>query len=115
FLSPDHRLLLLMAKPKEPAQHFAFTEQMVAAVESHVKAQLARWGEIAGPDPPAAPRVELGGTYITTLEDARYIRRDVVVNNVSSTLGVLALFVYAFRRLGLILYALVPLFMGTAM
>jgi predicted RND superfamily exporter protein len=115
FLSPDHRLLLLMAKPREPAQHFAFTEQMVAAVEGHIKTQLARWEEIAGADAPPAPKVELGGNYITTLEDARYIRRDVVVNNVSSTLGVLALFVYAFRRFGLILYALVPLFMGTAM
>jgi predicted RND superfamily exporter protein len=115
FLSPDHRLLLLLAKPTQPAQKFAFTEELVAAVEAKSAALLARWDEIAGPDPPPAPRIELGGNYITTLEDARFIRRDVVVNNVSSTLGVLALFVYAFRRLGLVLYALVPLFMGMSM
>jgi predicted RND superfamily exporter protein len=115
FLSPDHRLLLLLAKPTEPAQHFQFTEGLVAAVEQRIDGALARWEEIAGPEPPPPPRVELGGNYITTLEDARYIRRDVVVNNVSSTLGVLALFVYAFRRLGLILYALIPLFMGMSM
>ena len=47
---------------------------------------------------PPPPKVELGGNYITTLEDARYIRRDIVVNNVASTVGVLLLFVYAFRR-----------------
>ena len=115
FLSPDRRLLLLLAKPVHPAQNFAFTEELVAAVEAHAAAQLARWEEIAGPDPPPPPRIELGGNYITALEDARYIRRDIVVNNVSSTLGVLALFVYAFRRLGLILYALIPLFMGMTM
>jgi predicted RND superfamily exporter protein len=115
FLSPDHRLLLLLAKPVQPAQKFAFTEEMVAAVEARIAAQLARWEEIAGTDPPAPPKIELGGNYITTLEDARYIRRDVVVNNVASTVGVLALFVYAFRRLGLVIYALVPLFMGMTM
>ena len=115
FLSPDHRLLLLLAKPTEPAQHFQFTEGLVSAVEQTVDGTLARWGEIAGADPPPAPKVELGGNYITTLEDARYIRRDIVVNNVASTVGVLALFVYAFRRFGLILYALVPLFMGMTM
>jgi predicted RND superfamily exporter protein len=115
FLSPDHRLLLLLAKPTEPAQHFQFTEGLVAAVEETVVATLARWEEIAGPDPPPPPKVELGGNYITTLEDARYIRRDIVVNNVASTVGVLVLFVYAFRRFGLILYVLVPLFMGMTM
>jgi hypothetical protein len=115
FLSPDHRLLLLLAKPTEPAQHFQFTEGLVAAVEQTIEGALGRWEEIAGPDPPPAPKVELGGNYITTLEDARYIRRDVVVNNVASTVGVLLLFVYAFRRFGLILYALVPLFMGMTM
>ena len=109
------RLLLLLAKPIHPAQSFAFTEEMVQAVDERIKAQLARWEEIAGPDAPPPPKIELGGNYITTLEDARYIRRDVVVNNVSSTVGVLLLFVYAFRRFGLILYALVPLFMGMTM
>ena len=36
FLSPDHRLLLLLAKPVQPAQNFAFTEELVAAVDAHV-------------------------------------------------------------------------------
>jgi predicted RND superfamily exporter protein len=115
FLSGDRRLLLLLAKPVHPAQDFAFTEEMVAAVEARAQSALARWEEIAGPDPPPPPMVEYGGNYITTLEDARYIRRDVVVNNVSSTLGVVALFVYAFRRVGLILYALLPLALGLSM
>ena len=115
FLSADHRLLLMMAKPVQPAQHFAFTEELVAAVEARIAELLGDWEAIAGPDPPPPPRVELGGNYVTALEDARYIRRDVVVNNVSSTIGVLALFVYAFRRIGLILYALIPLGMGLIM
>jgi predicted RND superfamily exporter protein len=115
FLSADRRLLLLLAKPVHPAQNFGFTEELVAAVEARTGDLLARWEEIAGPDPPPPPAVELGGNYITTLEDAKYIRRDVVVNNVSSTLGVLLLFVYAFRRVGLILYALIPLMLGLSL
>ncbi|HVR30848.1 MAG TPA: MMPL family transporter [Thermoanaerobaculia bacterium] len=112
FLSSDRRLLLLLAKPIHPAQSFAFTEEMVAAVEARSEALLAEWEEIAGSDPPPPPRIELGGNYITALEDAKYIRRDLVVNNVTSTLGVMALFVYAFRRVGLVLYALIPLGTG---
>jgi hypothetical protein len=115
FLSADRRVLLLMAKPTQPAQSFAFTEELVAAVEARIQALLLEWDDIAGLDPPPAPRIELGGNYITALEDAKYIRRDVVVNNVSSTIGVLALFLYAFRRVGLILYALIPLGMGLAL
>ena len=115
FLSADRRLLLLLAKPVHPAQNFAFTEELVAAVEAKAAALLEVWEEIAGADPPPPPRIELGGNYITALEDARYIRRDMVVNNVTSTIGVLALFIYAFRRVGLVLYALVPLGMGLAM
>ena len=46
------------------------------------------------------------------LGDDSLIRRDVTVNMLTSMLGVLVLFLFAFRRLGLLLYAFVPLASG---
>ncbi len=112
FLSSDRRLLLLMAKPLRPAQEIDFTQELIAAVDERVASTLLKWPEISGPEPLPTPTVELGGNYMTALEDAAYIRRDVVVNVVTSMLGVLLLFLFAFRRLGVLLYAFIPLFTG---
>ncbi|MDX1383279.1 MAG: MMPL family transporter [Thermoanaerobaculia bacterium] len=114
FLSADHRLILLMAKPVQPAQEIEFTRQLVAEVEGRIGAASAAWGDIVADDedPPPPPVVEIGGNYLTALEDAGTIRRDVIVNVVTSMGGVLLLFLFAFRRIGLLMYAFVPLFTG---
>ena len=112
FLSNDRRLLLLSAKPTQPAQEIDFTRRLIEGVNEKIDSVLASWPEIAGADAPALPTVRLGGNYITVLDDDAYIRRDVVLNALTSMAGVLILFLFAFRRLGLLLYAFVPLSMG---
>lgn len=111
YLSRDHRMLLLLANPVKPPQDTDFDVQLVAAVEREVAAVRAEWAEIAGDEAPS-PVIELGGTYLTALDDYRQIRRDVVVNVLSSTAFVLLLFLLAFRRLGPLLYAIVPIACG---
>ena len=54
----------------------------------------------------------LGGAYLTALDDYQLIRGDMVRNVVTSTALVLLLFFIAFRRLGPLLYAIVPLAFG---
>jgi predicted RND superfamily exporter protein len=116
FLSADHRLLLLMAKPVRPAQEIDFTTGLIASVDARVEALREEWPEmVGGDDPPPSPVVSLGGNYITAIEDAGTIRRDVIVNALTSMIGVLVLFLFAFRRLGLLLYAFVPLLTGLVM
>lgn len=112
YLSKDHRLLLLLARPVKPPQDTEFDVRLVDAVQGEVAAVLARWDEIVGPDAPPAPEVALGGAYLTALDDYKLIRGDLVRNLLTSVTLVLALFLLAFRRLGPLLYAMVPLGFG---
>ena len=109
YLSQDQRLLLLLAQPKRPPQDVEFVLDLVAAVDAVVDRKLAEWPRIAGPEPPPAPVVALGGPYLTSLGDASLLRKDMLITIVTSTVSVFLLFLFAFRRKGALLYAFVPL------
>ena len=115
YLSRDHRLLLLLARPIKPPQDTEFDVELAAAVQAEIDAVLARWEEIAGfpgEEPPQPPEVLMGGSYLTALDDYRLIRGDMIRNIVTSTVLVLGLFLLAFHRLGPLLYAMLPLGCG---
>lgn len=115
YLSRDRRMLLILAEPVAPPQDIEFNERLVAAVDARIAEELAHWDEIAGPEPPPAPEIAVGGPHLTALGDASLIRNDMIVNIATSTGGVLLLFLFAFRRPGALLYAFVPLLCGLAM
>ncbi len=118
YLSKDHRLLLLLAEPKNPPQDVKFSQAMVASVKRRIEAAKAAWPEIAGGGAgsdlkvPPVPETALGGPYLTTVGDAGLIAFDMMVNIATSALGVLLLFLFAFRRPSALLYAFVPLLTG---
>lgn len=68
--------------------------------------------EISLEDAPPPPEVAMGGSYLTSVDEERFIRRDVILNILTSVVLVLSLFLLAFRRLGPLLYAAVPLAAG---
>jgi predicted RND superfamily exporter protein len=111
LLSRDHRMLLMLAKPVRPPQDVDFSREMLAALEAQIADLESEWPEFAGPEIPI-PEVEVGGRYVIGLGDAELIKKDVIANVVTSAIGVLALFLFAFRRLGALAYAFVPLFCG---
>jgi uncharacterized protein len=111
YISRDHRLLLILAEPVKPPQDIPFTEGLAAHADKAIAESLARWGEIAGPERPR-PAVKMGGPHLTAVGDAGMIRTDMVVNIVTSALGVFVLFLFIFRRAGALLYAFVPLLCG---
>jgi predicted RND superfamily exporter protein len=112
YLSKDHRLLLILAQPVRPPQDIRFDRRLAIEADRAVARALAGWREIAGPDGPPAPQVVVGGPYLTAQGDEALIRHDMLVNIVTSTLGVFLLFLFAFRRLGALVYAFVPLLCG---
>ena len=121
YLSGDHRLLLLLAKPTGPPQDVDFDKRLVAAVEGRVAAARAGWPAILGfasaeeaaaEGFPPAPEVDLGGSYLTALDDARFIVSDGLLGAATAVAGVLLLFLFAFRRLGPLLFAIAPLACG---
>ena len=112
YLSRDHRLLVMLAKPVRPPQDIPFTTAFMPEMRALVDGvRDEHWAELAG-DSVAPPEIILGGGYLTALEDSSVIKRDVITNAATSMIFVLALFLFAFRRLGLLLYALVPLSAG---
>jgi predicted RND superfamily exporter protein len=112
YLSRDHQLLLILAEPVEPPQNIPFTVRLAASVDKAVAESVAHWGEIAGPDGRPKPQVRIGGPHLTAVGDASLIRTDMLVNIVTSALGVFLLFWFIFRRTGALLYAFVPLLSG---
>lgn len=124
YVSRDHRLLLLLAKPIGPPQDVEFDQRLVTAVEAAVEETRAEWAEVLGfadldeavaEDFPPPPEVALGGSYLTALDDARFIVRDALIGIATSLAGVLILFLIAFRRLGPLLFAVLPLGSGLLM
>ena len=121
YVSKDHRMMLLLAKPVRPPQDVDFDQELVTAVEAEVEVVQGQWPDILGFESeaeaveqgfPAAPEVSLGGSYLTALDDARFIVNDAILGFATALTGVLLLFLYAFRRLGPLLFAALPLASG---
>ncbi len=107
FLSADRTTLLMLVQPRRPAQDIPFGHRFMAqarAIERYAKADLRK----ADPSVPA-PRIGYTGGYAISLYDAELIQKDVIYNVIFSCVGVLALFLYAFRRPAALLYAGVPM------
>lgn len=112
YLSKDRKLFLLLARPKGAAQDIPFGKALIANVEKRAAEVTAKWVAGAaelGETPPPPPEVVLGGSYVTAVADAELIKSDVFWNAISSIGAVLLLFYFAFRRPGLLVYALMPL------
>lgn len=115
YLSKDHRMLLILAEPIQPPGNLPFNERLAGQVDRVVDTTLARWDEIAGAEPPPKPGVGVGGPHLTALGDSSLIKRDMILQLATAVPGVILLFLFVFRRIGTLAYALVPLFSGLLM
>jgi predicted RND superfamily exporter protein len=114
YMSSDHTMLLMLMKPNRPAQDVPFAKQLLAeATEIETKA-VNTFRKDAPRDLPM-PTIEHSGGYEIAVGDADLIRQDIIVNVLGSFFGVLALFLYAFRRAASIGYAGAPLALGLAL
>lgn len=112
YLSRDHRLLLILAKPARPPQDLAFDAKLVAEMERESAAAAESWNELAAGVELPRPEAFFGGRYLIGLDDERAIRDDVVLNLTSSLGGLLLLFYLAYRRRSLLVLATLPLVCG---
>jgi predicted RND superfamily exporter protein len=113
LIDDGRRFLLMMAKPTGPAQDLKFDRRLKAGLAERVEAAEEAWRGEGGGDVP--PLVEFTGGYVVALDDARLITSDMVVGLVSSLIGVMALFLLAFRRRAALVYAFFPLVTGIAL
>jgi hypothetical protein len=114
YLSADHTMLLILAKPKHAAQDVPFAKALLAE-GSIIEARALKDFEQSAPKDVAIPRIEHTGGYQIAVGDADLIRGDVIINILGSFFGVLFLFLYAFRRLASVFYAALPMALALAL
>ncbi|HEX2123888.1 MAG TPA: MMPL family transporter [Thermoanaerobaculia bacterium] len=114
YLSADRTMLLILAKPKRPAQDVPFAKGLLADGSIIEARALNEFQKNAAPGTPL-PAIEHTGGYQIAAGDADLIRGDVIVNVLGSFLGVLALFLYGFRRGAALLYGALPMALALAL
>src|SRR6266849_5686286 len=114
YLSADHSTLLMLMKPTKPAQDVPFGKDLLAEgaiIETRALSEFQKHAAAGTP----LPVIEHTGGYQIAIGDADLIRQDVIINVLGSVIGVLALFLYAFRRAASLFYAGAPLLLGLLM
>ena len=111
YMSSDHSMLLILTKPRRPAQDVPFGKTLLDE-GTLIEAQALRDFQKSAPPGTPLPQVSHTGGYTIAVGDADLIREDVIVNILFSVVGVLVLFLYAFRRPASIFYAGAPLALG---
>src|SRR5947209_15305166 len=114
YVSADHTMLLMLMKPNHPAQDVPFGKQLLAE-GARIEADAVKNFRKEAPADVPMPAIEHTGGYEIAVGDADLIRQDIIVNVLGSFFGVLALFLYAFRRAASIGYAGAPLALGLAL
>jgi predicted RND superfamily exporter protein len=111
YMSSDHSMLLILTKPRRPAQDVPFGKQLLNE-GTLLEAEALRDFQKTAPPGTPLPKISHTGGYEIAAGDADLIRQDVIVNILGTVFGVLALFLYAFRRPASIIYAGAPLALG---
>lgn len=111
YMSSDHSMLLILTKPKRPAQDVPFGKQLLNE-GTLLEAEALRDFQKSAPPGTPLPKISHTGGYEIAAGDADLIRQDVIINILGTVFGVLALFLYAFRRPASIIYAGAPLALG---
>lgn len=110
YLSADHRAAIIIARPRSAAQDLPFSRTLMEETRALTDHALEQF-KAASPNVPA-PAVGYTGGYAIAAGDEQIIRQDMTLNSITSMIGVLLLYLYAYRRPSAMLYAVVP--MGAA-
>lgn len=111
YLSDDGSELLMIVRPKRPAQDIPFGKALMAKVAAIDKKLRAQWSQEGGEDA-GFLKVDYGGGYPIAQDDANLIKRDAIVNTVTSVVLVMFVFIWAFRKKSALLYGWLPLLFG---
>jgi uncharacterized protein len=112
YASRDASALLLIVRPKKPAQDLPFSKALMAEVRNAEAAARTALAADGGGDDLRHLAVKYGGGYPIAQSDFKLILRDAVLNTVSSLALVLFIYMWAFRRKSSLAYGWVPLLFG---
>lgn len=107
YISSDQTTALIIAKPKRAAQDLPFSREMMDRT-LEITERASKEFAAANPGVPL-PTYGYTGGYAIAAADEKIIRRDMTVNSIASMVGVLLLYLYAYRRPSAMIYAAVPM------
>jgi uncharacterized protein len=107
YVSSDHSAAIIIARPRHAAQELPYSRAVMqetrALVDDATKEFRAANRDVA----PAV--IGYTGGYAIAAADEKIIRQDMTINSITSMIGVLLLYLYAYRRPSALLYAAVPM------
>jgi uncharacterized protein len=107
YVSADHGAAIIVARPKLAAQNLPFSRGVMEETRAITARALKEFG--AENKEVKAPAIGYTGGYAIAATDEKIIQRDMTVNSITSMVGVLLLYFYAYRRPSAMLYAAVPM------
>lgn len=106
FLSKDGLHLLMIVQPTFPAQKVEQSKDLLIAINNSIISVKKNWQE------KLIPKINIAGGPAIAVSDEKYIRKDLQMTIITSLIGVLLLFQFAFRNKFSPLIVVLPLFLG---
>ena len=107
YVSADHGAAIVIARPHRAAQDLPFSRKLLEETRGITARALSEFAA-ENRDVPV-PTIGYTGGYAIAATDEKIIQRDMMVNSITSMLGVLLLYLYAYRRPSAMLYAAAPM------
>jgi predicted RND superfamily exporter protein len=107
YVSADHGAAIIVARPHRAAQDLPFSRRVLEETRAITTRALSEF-QASNKSVPA-PHIAFTGGYAIAANDEKIIQRDMAINSVTSMIGVLLLYLYAYRRPSAMLYAGVPM------
>jgi hypothetical protein len=107
FFSKDHKALLIIAEPRQPAVDYQFAERTVQWTREHIQSIAAE------PDfRDSGVRATPAGAYVYAEQDHKFIERNIRLVSLVSIIGNLALCLLVYPRIPMLLLSLLPTGLG---
>ena len=108
LVDKDATMLLAVIQPDRPAQSIDFSKNVSAFIREVTNEEYQR---IVPPASRSSVRVEFGGGYEAAVGYTSHVNSNLFSTLLTSLIGVLALFGFVFKRMGVLLYIGIPLVM----
>ena len=105
FFSKDHKALLIVAEPQQPAADYQFALQMLQWTRADIR-NLQNGEEFKG------LTVTLAGSYVYAEQDRTFIQKNIRLVSLVSITGNLVLCLLVYPRIPLLLLSLLPTSLG---
>jgi len=107
YVSSDRRAAIIIGRPHRAAQDLPFSRKVMEETRGITARATKAFHEKNRSVP--LPRIGYTGGYAIAANDEKIIQRDMMINSITSMIGVLLLYLYAYRRPSAMLYAAAPM------